>query len=188
MGPTRVTAAVPTPSHPLQITPHQVVVQFEAALKGHGFSRAVSRIFIAALAAEGRQFSNCTTTRTQVTARPRGCTKQDVTEIEPVVREPTRKLARQSSCGTITALACLALTAGTSPEDTSTPLRERRSLSIRPPEPPASGTVHRECRIRGCGSCRGRGRALYIVLGQQTEREPGNKSPVPATTSYYYCS
>jgi hypothetical protein len=31
---------------------------FDFALKGHGFSRAVSIIFIAALAAEGRQFSN----------------------------------------------------------------------------------------------------------------------------------
>jgi len=32
----------------------------ESVLKGHGFSRAVKhRIFIAALAAEGRQFSNC---------------------------------------------------------------------------------------------------------------------------------
>ena len=38
-------------------------MQFESVLKGHGFSPAVSRIFIAALAAEGRQFPNCTTTR-----------------------------------------------------------------------------------------------------------------------------
>jgi len=57
------------------------VVQFEAALKGHGFNGCGKiqvfdlvlkgrgfepccqrRIFIAALAAEGRQFSNCTTT------------------------------------------------------------------------------------------------------------------------------
>jgi hypothetical protein len=37
------------------------MVQFESVLKGHGFSRAASRVFIAAFAAEGQQFSNCTT-------------------------------------------------------------------------------------------------------------------------------